>query len=114
MTTSKKIACVLVIAIIAFISFDCFRGSVRHFECSIGAHVYKPAHVEIYTDSDGEAHTTYYPEEYHVICVVYGEQRSIDCRVNSYEYARLKDGDDVTVKARVGYVTGCLYIPTID
>lgn len=101
-----------------FCGVDCSCGTVRHIECVVVDHQYKPAWVETttHTDADGRVtmDSTTHSEEFHVICRESGVGTIIDCNGRKQAYYSTTNGQEVTVVTRIGKWTGAKWIPRID
>ena len=103
---------------LVFCVVDCSMGVTRYHETNVVEHHCVPAHTEesTYTDADGDTHetSTYYPEEWHLICEENGVDHTFDVSVKQFQYDAIQDNDAVTVKTRQGRWTGHQWLPRIE
>jgi hypothetical protein len=112
MNGNQTIFAVLVSVILAFLVVDCSGGTTRHLECTVLRHEYHPSWVETDIDSDGNVTCTHHPEEFYLICVEAGSKRQVSVSSRT-EYDLRHDGEQVTVRARIGWISGINYIPKV-
>lgn len=106
---------VLFCAIISFVFADCSTGRTDYYEGSITAHLYKPPHTEISTDSDGNIDSTDYPEEFHLMGRILPDTgRTFDITVSQNKYILKHDEEIIVVRYRKGRWTKARYLETIE
>ena len=102
---------------LVFLLVDCSCGKTRFFECLVCDHEYKAPWTEVETTTDSEGHarvvTRFHSEEYHVICRESGGSLVFDCQTDKTSYFDHADGQQVTVRTRVGRWTGGHYLPVM-
>lgn len=109
---------VLLLGLLIFICVDCCAGRTRYFESSIINRHYVPARTEVstYIDGDGNASvsTTYYPEEFHLICQDLQGTTTFDVSTSRKEYYTKTNDQQVLIRTREGKWTKSNYIPCIE
>lgn len=108
---------ILVAGFLAFVCVDCSTGKTRYLECYVADKDHIAAWTQVHTsvDTDGHTHvwTEYHPEQFRLLCQEHGgEVVAVEVREGFYRDAT--NGQPVTVRVRVGRLTGANYIPRIE
>lgn len=118
MRETNWLAIVVVLLITTTLGFflaDCSMGRNGYYEGYVAEHVYKPAYTSHYTTTDDAGnishHTTYHPEEYHLICLA--GALDFDIEVKRGQYAALTNNQNIAITTRVGRFTKANYMPRI-
>lgn len=98
--------------------FDAGCGDTHRYECQVAGHNYEPPWVETYstTDSEGhqEIHSTQHSEVFHLICTEDQGSQTFDCVCNRKQYTVKTNGQEVTVRTRIGRWTKHRWMPTVE